>query len=44
MRENTTIMKRTSLPKIRDAKTSVVPSRDMKESAEQIIMKGRREL
>ena len=37
MRENTTIIKRTSLPKILDAKTSVVPSRDMKESAEQII-------
>ena len=37
MRGNTTIIKRTSLPKIRDAKTSVVPSRDMKESAEQII-------
>jgi diguanylate cyclase (GGDEF)-like protein len=37
MRENRMIIKRTSLPKILDAKTSVVPSRDMKGSAEQII-------
>ena len=37
MRENTTIIKRTSLPKIRDAKTSWTPSLDIKGRAEETI-------
>jgi two-component system cell cycle response regulator len=37
MRENTMIIKRTSLPKIRDAETSGTPSLDIKGSAEETI-------
>jgi diguanylate cyclase (GGDEF)-like protein len=37
MRENTMIIKHTSLPKIRDAKTSWTPSLDIKGSAEEAI-------
>jgi hypothetical protein len=37
MRENTMIIKRTSLPKIRDAETSGTPSLDIKGSPEETI-------
>jgi diguanylate cyclase (GGDEF)-like protein len=37
MGENTMIIKDTSLPKLRDTKTSVAPSLNIKESAEEII-------
>jgi hypothetical protein len=42
MRENTTIIKRTSLPKIRDEKTWGTRSLDIKGSAQETI--GRTEL